>query len=290
MEVDTGSVSQTAQSSGSSPTPQLNAPTSGTPSQAQPLSKNAQKKLVKAARIAEQKKERRAAEKARRKERKRIQAENRAVGELDGDDGGDGTGGSRKRRRVEKSEPFDARVVVDLGFDDMMTDQEIKSLVSQMAYTYSANRKAERPFSSLLFTSLNGRTLARLESLSDAAYKRWTGSEFWTEGYERLWEERIEEEGTEVDVSDREDDARAETSRAVAEGPGNVHKTKGKCSLPKPQCVQRQNVVYLTADSEEELTELKESETYIIGGIVDHNRYKVRASDRIQQPHADTIP
>lgn len=40
----------------------------------------------------------------------------------------------------------------------------------------------------------------------------------------------------------------------------------------------QQNVVYLTADSEEELTELKPEEVYIIGGICDHNRYKVNTS------------
>jgi hypothetical protein len=40
--------------------------------------------------------------------------------------------------------------------------------------------------------------------------------------------------------------------------------------------VSRDRVVYLTADSSEVLEELKEGETYIIGGICDHNRYKVR--------------
>lgn len=43
------------------------------------------------------------------------------------------------------------------------------------------------------------------------------------------------------------------------------------------QTVLRESVVYLTADTEEELSELKEGETYIIGGICDHNRYKVCA-------------
>ena len=40
--------------------------------------------------------------------------------------------------------------------------------------------------------------------------------------------------------------------------------------------VSRDSVVYLTADSSEVLEELKEGETYVIGGICDHNRYKVR--------------
>jgi len=56
-----------------------------------------------------------------------------------------------------------------------------------LAYTYSANRDACYPFS-LLFTSLNGHTFTRLEGMSDAAYKRWVNTEWWHEGYERLWQ------------------------------------------------------------------------------------------------------
>ena len=120
------------------------------------------------------------------------------------------------------------------------------SLSSQLAYTYSANRKAPCPFQHLLYTSLDGKTLTRLESLGDAGYKRWAGVEWWTESYEKLWE-------------------------------------------PLDGCTvaDRDTIVYLTADSDVELTELKEGETYIIGGIVDHNRYKVCEALHVQSERAD---
>jgi len=138
--------------------------------------------------------------------------------------------------------PFGARVCVDLGFDGMMTDKEIISLCSQLGYVYSANRRSTSPFSSVLFTSVNGRTFTRLAGMNNAAYKRWTGTEWWEEGYERLWS------GLEGCSTDGEDNRSSQ--------------------------VTRESLVYLTADSDEELMELKEGETYIIGGICDHNRYK----------------
>lgn len=125
-----------------------------------------------------------------------------------------------------------------------MFGQEIISLCSQLAYTYSANRRSTCPFSSILFTSVNGRTHKRLEGMNKAGYKRWTNTEWWQDGYERLWSN----EQASTDGEQRED--------------GSFK-------------VTQENVVYLTADSEEELLELKEGEVYIIGGICDHNRYKV---------------
>jgi len=47
-------------------------------------------------------------------------------------------------------------------------------------------------------------------------------------------------------------------------------------------------VIYLTADSDSELIELKEGETYIIGGICDHNRYKNLCLNKATGSHIRT--
>lgn len=85
--------------------------------------------------------------------------------------------------------------------------------------------------------------------MNDAGYRRWSRTEWWEEGYDRLWTE-------------------------PPQSPSEETNTRGCVTLPQ---ADRKNVVYLTADSSEELLELDEGETYIIGGICDHNRYKVSA-------------
>ena len=145
------------------------------------------------------------------------------------------------------------------------------SLCSQLAYTYSANRQASFPFS-LIYTSLNGRTFDRLESMGDAGYKRWTNAKWWSENYSRLWEnEDIPQLDTET-VPLRSTDGEKEDPSVSAT-------TSSKGTQAYPNIIRnntlKSTVVYLTADSEEELSELRPDETYIIGGICDHNRYKV---------------
>ncbi|RXW25397.1 hypothetical protein EST38_g457 [Candolleomyces aberdarensis] len=261
------------------------------------LSKNAAKRAAKQERYAATKLERRAREKEAKKEKKRLKAEKRAAGELDDDDEQDQSR-KQKRRRLE----FGGRVVVDLGFDALMSSkvgpsplsealkifinpcgrwlsslQEIKSLSSQLAYTYSANRNASFPFD-LLFTSLDGQTLARLESLGDAGYKRWTSTEWWEEGFDRLWAgQRGSRQPSGVSAVSSGDQggstpaASSSQEDSVAFVPSPAHNPED----PQESTHDiRQKIVYLTADSEEELTVLDPEETYIIGGICDHNRYK----------------
>ena len=137
-------------------------------------------------------------------------------------------------------------------------------MTSQLAFTYSANRKAVQPFESVLFTSLEKRTYSRLESIGDAAYKRWHGTEWWRESYERLWTGKLDGkvEQQEGPVEERKEGEEDNEETAI--------------QAPEPsQSAAQETVVYLTADSTDELSELKEGQTYIIGGICDHNRYKV---------------
>jgi tRNA (guanine9-N1)-methyltransferase len=90
----------------------------------EPLSKKAQKRAAKAARLQEQKSERRAREKEAKKRKRRERAQ---AGDAD----------PRKRRKMGGQDqiPFTAQVVIDLGFDHMMTDKVRTSLHRHQAGT-----------------------------------------------------------------------------------------------------------------------------------------------------------
>ncbi|KAF9478402.1 hypothetical protein BDN70DRAFT_880005 [Pholiota conissans] len=237
-----------------------------------PLSKNAQKKAAKAERFASLKLERRAREKEAKKEKKRQRVEKRAAGEL-----ADSEDEEKKRQAKKRKVEFGGRVVVDLGFDGMMNDKEIISLCSQLAYTHSANRNASFPFS-LIFTSLDGRTHKRLESLGDASYKRWANTTWMSESYENLWKEHppFPTPGTEGLATNPPGATSADTGavEGIDSAPAPVMVEEVPASFSSSPRISQNTIVYLTADTEDELTELRPDETYIIGGICDHNRYK----------------
>ncbi|KAG8815403.1 tRNA (guanine(9)-N(1))-methyltransferase [Serendipita sp. 411] len=276
------------------------------------LSKTAQKRMLKAQRREALKGERRAkgkaAKKAKKAEKRRKEAEEAAsqiqereegkednvVAEGDVNDPhgvkrereGDG-GSEEKTRRVkrrkgedgsvindqnkQKKESFGAKVVIDLGFDDKMTEREIISMVAQNAYCYSLNRKSNTPFSALLFTSLNGRTKGRLDLLG--TYQHWKGVEWWEEGYEQLWQVVNEEHTTSTT-----DENACTSAQGEFESPTY---TCPVTKIVKPRTTShKEKVVYLTADSNTELLELDPEETYVIGGIVDKNRYKALCENK----------
>ena len=121
------------------------------------MTKSAAKKIARRTK-REQKKEatkheRRARERARRKERrKEVQAAKKNNPEL--------VAVQQKPRPAPVV--FNARVVVDLGFDDLMTEDEATSLASQLGYLYGVNRTSSHPFQEIVFTGagrISGQTL-----------------------------------------------------------------------------------------------------------------------------------
>ncbi|CEL59470.1 tRNA (guanine(9)-N1)-methyltransferase OS=Cryptococcus neoformans var, neoformans serotype D (strain JEC21 / ATCC MYA-565) GN=TRM10 PE=3 SV=1 [Rhizoctonia solani AG-1 IB] len=282
------------------------------PEPAPTLSKSAQKKLAKAERFAQLKSERRAREKEQKAVKRKEREERLAAGEDPGPS-------DAKKRRVSREgqgpvRPFNARIVIDLSFDEKMTEKEVGSLCSQLSYTYASHRRTRTPFSNLLFTKLSGRSRKQLDDTNDASYRRWKHTEWWDEDIDGLWNPPpMVAQPTPNDPSQAAEKP-AEASGAHSVQGSDIHEDKGNPgpeassetpdlptsseplvgtteSTPSARLKQRrayktdqtpqirsacprESVVYLTADAEEEITELKEGETYVIGGIVDRNRYK----------------
>lgn len=130
-------------------------------------------------------------------------------------------------------------LIIDCSFDDLMNDREIVSLSTQLTRAYSSNRRANK-YSEIKVIGFNKRLRERFENgLSNCNHKNWNHFKF------------IEEP--------KEGQKREESSMTSDEYLKQLDPT---------------HTVYLTADTEEELETLEPGMTYIIGGIVDKNRYK----------------
>ena len=147
-------------------------------------------------------------------------------------------------------------IVLDCGFDDLMNAQELKSLGSQITRSYSDNHKS--PFQShLAVSSFGGSLKERFEGLLEGQYHSWKGVEFLEEDFVQA----------------------AEQAKEWMEGDSGgqlagVFEVKATADQSVDELIQTGEVVYLTSDSPNTLTELRPYSTYIIGGLVDRNRHK----------------
>ncbi|GAA5845134.1 hypothetical protein JCM11251_008006 [Rhodosporidiobolus azoricus] len=217
---------------------------------------------------------------------------------------------SKKKKVVGRQSPYGARVVVDMGFDELMTEKEVKSMSSQLAYCYSANRSVQHPFP-LLISSFKGRLRQIFENRKDHA--SWRGVEWWEEGFEALYDGDSEGPGGRTKDALRQDGTGATTSGPRDASPNSISPptidlpapaaashnpsasepaapsspSQGSSAPPSAPLIQigalagrprsscpKSSVVYLTGDSPNVLTSLEPGKTYVLGGIVDRNRYK----------------
>ncbi|KAL4980605.1 guanine-1-methyltransferase-domain-containing protein [Aspergillus desertorum] len=154
------------------------------------------------------------------------------------------------RTRYRKSARLPLTLIIDCGFDDLMQDKERVSLGQQITRSYSENNKS--PFNGhMVISSFNKKLKERFETVLHKTHEGWKGVRFTDEDWLYASKEASElmrgPEGGKL-VGPFEDKADA-----------------------KPEDGE---IVYLTSDSSETLTELKPYSTYIIGGLVDKNRHK----------------
>ena len=154
--------------------------------------------------------------------------------------------------------------VIDCSYEHLMQQKEINSLSSQITRCYSDNHKA--PFQAhLVVSSFTGKLKDRFDNVLIGHHRGWKGTRLIEDDFtiaakqsESLMRENGGGKLEGVFRSVLPDSAVQES--ALAE--------------PSAICEKHGEVVYLTSDSSHVLTSLKPYSTYIIGGLVDKNRYK----------------
>ncbi|KAL9602931.1 MAG: hypothetical protein Q9219_001456 [cf. Caloplaca sp. 3 TL-2023] len=160
-----------------------------------------------------------------------------------------------KKPKYPRNTQLPIAFVIDCGFDDLMLDGERKSLASQVTRSYSDNHRA--PYRSHLFiSSFGGHLKDRFDNVLSGHHRSWKGVKFLEADFQEA-----ANEADRVMKSDRG----GELAGALG-GPLSSQQSEDK--------KQSGEVVYLTSDSPDTLTELKPYSTYIVGGLVDKNRHK----------------
>jgi tRNA (guanine9-N1)-methyltransferase len=152
-------------------------------------------------------------------------------------------------------------VIFDCDFEELMFDNELKSLGLQITRCYSDNRKANFR-AHLALSSFGGKMKERFDGILAKQYTSWKGFQFFEEDF--------------VEVSEK-----AKQWMSGPEG-GKVLgalKTSAESNSSSEQeqaeaAEEEGEVVYLSSESDNVLTHLKPNSTYIIGGLVDKNRHK----------------
>ena len=130
------------------------------------------------------------------------------------------------------------RVVIDCDFEHLMNEQGNKSMVRQIVDLYSINKESSNPFRVILYGV--GKQIK--EGLIKSNYENWIGIEIYFKEDYPSFDKFIEEILYKDDKRSMND--------------------------------IKKNIYYLSADSENNIEDIDKNATYIIGGIVDRNKYK----------------
>lgn len=213
------------------------------------LSKNQQKKLRKKLEWEAGREERKVVRKEKQKEkRERVRAEKASLPPE--------VVAQKEAAKAHQPRPRQLPVtfLIDCDFDDLMRDGERVSLSSQITRCYSDNKNS--PFRAhLTLASFGGHLKERYDGVLEGVHKLWkpfrTCSENFVETAElaKVW------------MADEKENFLVGSFAKYADQDQEKLKEEGE-------------VIYLSSEGDEDLTELKPYSTYIIGGLVDKNREK----------------
>lgn len=265
-----------------------------------PLSKSMQKKLRKQAEWDAKKedrkiwrKEKNQAKKERKREEKRANPE----------------AWKEKQKQWVKPTMLPITLLIDCDFDNLMRDNERISLGGQLTRCYSDNGKAAFR-AHLAVCSFNGKLRERFDGILNKSYQNWKGVRFLDEDFvvasekAKEWMADDKRGGRLAGVFEKyapaksaiaEEQQETTTAQVIPNTDGSAEakteENKPEAAKSKPQhpiymkptslppaeleaLHAQAETIYLSADSDYTLTELKPFSTYIIGGLVDKNREK----------------
>lgn len=206
----------------------------------QPISKKQLKRMRRQEEWEAKKKDLRKKRKERIKEKKKLKHENQPQQKTEQSNEIHKTREERNAELIIKTQQG-IKIIIDCDFEDLMNDKSINSMSRQIASCYSINRKAEIPFNLILYNV--GPKLS--EYLSKNHFENWIGVTVYLKGKFATFDDFLKTTLYKVN-KDNEDELKE----------------------------IKKKIYYLSADSENEIKTLDKDSTYIIGGIVDRNRYK----------------
>jgi tRNA (guanine9-N1)-methyltransferase len=145
--------------------------------------------------------------------------------------------------RKERNEEFinksknGIKIIIDCDFENLMNEKSNISMCRQISEIYSINRHSKNPFNLILYNV--GDFL--LNNLQKNSFEKWLGIKVYKKGEFESFDNFIKE--------------------VLYKDCKNLEEEKKK-------------IYYLSADSENTINELDSNNVYIIGGIVDRNKYK----------------
>jgi len=201
----------------------------------------------------------------------------------------------RIRRDPRKTNQVPITIIFDCSYDELMTENEVMSLGAQITRCYADNRNALYK-AHLAVSSFGGRMKERYEGLLRSQHRHWKGIRFCEEDFVKVAEmaqewmreertggviagalatEEFPAENKTADTDEKTADADEKTADADEETTTTRQNHQDIPTFPiHDEPGHPGEVVYLSSDSAHTLTHLSPYSTYVIGGLVDRNRYK----------------